>query len=431
MQLRGAVLSFNAPPDPATQAGVDYLPDGVVVMRDGKIADVLAATEYEAAGGQLSECEDLRGGLILPGLIDCHIHYPQLDMIASYGEQLLDWLNRYAFPAELRYADADYAQLRADNFLNRLSAAGTTTALVFTTVHPHSTDALFSQADQRGMRLIAGKVLMDRNAPDGLRDATPEVATTRAQIERWHGQGRLSYAITPRFAITCSDEQLTAAGALLKDYPGVYLHTHLSEHPDEIAATLDLFPGATSYVDVYDRFGMVGERSIFAHGIHLSDDELRRLAEAGSSIAHCPTSNLFLGSGCLDLERLERFGVRLCVATDVGAGTSLSMVRTLGEGYKVAQLNGQSWHPYAAFYAATAGNAEALHLADRIGRIAPGWEADVTVLSPPPGSVLAERLSSADTLTERLFAYMMLAGSEAVEQTYINGRLAYTRAKAT
>lgn len=429
--LRGPTLSFSARPDPAVAAtdnsAVQCGDDDVVVVRGGQVHDVLPADAFARAGGDLAQCEDLRDSLILPGFIDTHIHYPQMDMIASYGSQLLEWLERYAFPAELAFASAEHARDRAEAFLDRLFAHGTTTALTFTSVHPESAEALFTAAAKRNVRMIAGKVLMDRNAPDALQDQGDGVAQCAEQIERWHGQGRLAYAITPRFAITCSDKQLTAAGQLLQRYPDLYLHTHLAEHPDEIKATMALFPKARDYLDVYDRFGMVGERSIFAHGIHLSDAELTRLAEAGSVIAFCPSSNLFLGSGLLDLERLRDFGVRTSVATDVGAGTSFSMLATLGDGYKVAQLGGQSLHPLVALDAITRGNAAALGLADRIGRLAPGYEADITVLRPRDGTVLADRLAGARTLTERLFAYMLLAGEDAVSRCYVAGQLVHQR----
>lgn len=429
--LRGPTLSFNAEPDVsiavADNPAIAWCDDSVVVVRGERVQAVLPSASFEQQGGDLARCEDLRGSLILPGLIDTHIHYPQMGIIASYGTQLLDWLERYAFPAEVAFAAREHAQQQAAAFLDRLFAHGTTTALTFTTVHPESAEALFTEAARRNVRLIAGKVLMDRNAPANLRDQGDGVAECAQQIERWHGQGRLAYAITPRFAITCSDAQLRAAGALLKRYPDVYLHTHLAEHPDEIAATLELFPDARDYVDVYDRFGMVGERSVFAHGIHLSDAELVRLQQAGSTIAFCPSSNLFLGSGLLDLARLRAFGVRMSVATDVGAGTSFSMLATLGDGYKVAQLSGQSWHPLQAVDAITRGNAQALHLGDKIGQLAAGFEADITVLQPVPGSVLADRVDAAETLTDRLFAYMLLAGEAAVARCYVGGALAYQR----
>ncbi|MEM7016381.1 MAG: guanine deaminase [Pseudomonadota bacterium] len=423
--LRGPTLSFSSKPADENSPGIDYFEDGVLIIQDGIIENVLDAQAFEREGGDLQSCEHLTDSLILPGLIDTHIHYPQMDMIASYGSQLLEWLEKYAFPAEVAFASAEHAQLKSEAFLDRLAANGTTSALVYTTVHAVSTEALFAAADARNIRLITGKVMMDRNAPDNLRDHDDGIADSIELIERWHGQGRLSYAVTPRFAVTCSHQQMTRSGELLERYPGIYLHTHMSEHPDEISATLELFPDAPHYVDVYDRYGMINERSVFAHGIHLSDEELTRLSEAGACIAFCPSSNMFLGSGLLDLARLEEFGVTMSVATDVGAGTSFSMLATLGDGYKVAQLRGQSWHPMKAFHAATLGNAEALGLGDKIGRLAAGYEADITVLQPTPGSVLADRLTNTKTLTEQLFAYMTLGAEDAVARCYIDGKLAY------
>ncbi|MEM1231890.1 MAG: guanine deaminase [Pseudomonadota bacterium] len=428
--LRGSVLSFSAAPQDLDSPGVDHLDDAVVLLKDGRVERVLATAAFEREGGDPAQCEDLRGSLILPGFIDTHIHYSQMAIIASYGTQLLDWLQRYAFPAELAFAAPEHAAARAEAFLARLFANGTTTALTFTTVHPGATDALFAAAAQRNVCLIAGKVLMNRFGPDGLLDdAGGGIAESEALIERWHGQGRLRYAVTPRFAITCTAPQLEAAGALLARHPGVYLHTHLSEHPNEVTQTLELFPEAADYVDVYDRFGMVGPTSVFAHGIHLSDRELTRLAEAGAAIAFCPTSNLFLGSGLLDLERLARFGVKMSVASDVGGGTSYSMLTTLGEGYKVAQLGGYSWHPAQALHAATRGNAVALGLEDRIGQVAEGFDADLAVLRPAAGSVLEERMSFAENLTDKLFAYQLLGDESAVARCYVAGQLVHQRAE--
>ena len=405
---------------------MDYFDDGVIKISNGKVTEVIAATEFAATGGKFASCEPV-AGLIVPGFIDTHIHYSQMNIIASYGTQLLDWLEQYAFPAESAFAESDYAEAQAALFLEQLFRHGTTTALTFTTVHAQATDALFAAAQQRGARMIAGKVLMNRNAPDELLDMDDGAAASAELIERWHGKDRLLYAVTPRFAITSTDAQLRAAGELLEAYPGVYLHTHLAEHPSEIAATLELFPGANDYVEVYERFGLVNSRSLFAHGIHLSDSELTRLSEADSCVAFCPTSNMFLGSGLLKLARLREFSVRVGVATDVGGGTSFSMLATLADGYKVTQLNGESWHPLTALHAITRGNALALGLGDKIGRIAPGYEADLTVLHPRAGSILEQRLATADTLTEQIFATMLLSGDDAIERTYVAGERAYQR----
>lgn len=425
--LRGTVVSFDGPPGADPAAGLTHHDDGVVELDGARIGAVQGADAFAAAGGNLAHCEDLRPALILPGFIDAHVHHAQLDAVAGYGTQLLDWLERYAFPAEIAFASAEHQAAQAECFLDLLAAHGTTTSLTFTTVHAGATDALFRAAHRRGVRLIAGKVLMDRNAPAALLDGDTGFAASAALIERWHGVGRLAYAVTPRFAITSSPAQLEAAGKLLERYPGTYLHTHLAENRDEIAATLRAHPEAADYTGVYERYGLVTDRSVFAHGIHLADDELDRLAATGAAIAFCPSSNLFLGSGLLDLERVRRHRVRLAVGTDVGAGTSLLLPATLGDGYRVAQLRAQSWDPLAAFHAATRGNAAALGLDDRVGRLAPGYEADLVVLGARGQALLERRLAAAASLAERLFAYMMLGDERVIERTYVGGRLAHAR----
>ena len=379
------------------------------------------------SGGKLDQVHDVRPGLILPGFVDTHIHYPQMNIIGSYGRQLMDWLENYAFPAELAFASIEYAQQQAQVFMQRLLECGTTTALTFTTVHPHATDALFNAAAAINARMIAGKVLMNRNAPDDLLDQDDGQVQNEALLEKWHGHGRLAYAITPRFAITCTQQQLQAAGELVARHPDVYVHSHIAEHPDEIAATMALFPEAADYTDVYARHGLLTDHAVFAHGIHLSDTEMQRFASAGASIAFCPSSNLFLGSGLLELERLQSFGVGMGVGSDVGGGTSFSLLSTLGDGYKVSQLNNHSWHPLQAFYAITTGGAEVLHLQDRIGRIEAGYEADIVVLAPAPGSMLEQRVEAATSLDETLFAYMWLGADHGVAETYVAGVRQFVR----
>ncbi|MEM7003553.1 MAG: guanine deaminase [Pseudomonadota bacterium] len=428
--IRGRLLWLTALPDNEGHPGVHYLQDGVLSVQGEHIQAVRSYAQYVAQGGQDAELHDVRPGLILPGFIDSHIHYPQMDIIGSFGTQLLDWLDNYAFPAELAYTDREFAQAQAQQFMRRLFEHGTTTALTFTTVHAHSTDALFEAAQAVNARMIAGKVLMNRNAPDGLLDAGTGDDENRALLERWHGRGRLAYAITPRFAITCTPEQLTAAGQLLLDYPGVYSHSHIAEHPDEVAYTLQLFPEAQDYADVYDRFGLLNDHSVFAHGIHLTEQELTRFHKAGASVAFCPTSNLFLGSGLLNLPKLQQFGVGFSVGSDVGGGTGFSLLSTLGEGYKVNQLNGDNWHPLQALYAITRGAAETLHLADKVGSLSAGLEADFVVLEPPRASVLAQRLDAESSLTGELFAYMFLDGERAVKETWVAGKRRYQREAA-
>lgn len=423
-------MTFTAKPDGEDHPGVVYLEDGVVTIEGDHIAGLTSFSQYLAAGGALEHLHDVRPGLITPGFIDSHIHYSQMNIIGSYGAQLMEWLELYAFPGELEFAEKSYAEAQAQLFLDRLFQYGTTTALTFTTVHAHATDALFAAARNCNARLISGKVLMNRHAPSGLLDDGDGNEENRTLLEKWHRHGRLSYAITPRFAITCTADQLAAAGSLLKAYPGVYLHSHISEHPDEIATTLELFPEASNYAEVYEQFGLLTDHSIFAHGIHLSDAELDRFKTAGSRIAFCPSSNLFLGSGLLDLPRVDDHRVTIGIGSDVGGGTHFSMLATLGDGYKVNQLRGNSWHPLTAFYAITRGGAEALRIDHLVGSIAPGYEADLVVLQPREGSLLAQRIASDASLTSQLFAYMFLGAEDAVAETWVAGQRQYIREAA-
>lgn len=420
--LRASALTFTDVPDPAGGGGYRYLADAVLTFRDGRISALLSADDFSSSGGDLARCEHFPGALMLPGFIDAHVHAPQLGVMASYGEQLLDWLKNSTYPEEARFADEAYAGLQMERFLHALLAHGTTAAMVFSTVHTHAADALFEAAAGRNMCLIGGKVITDRNVPDALSETVDEgLQASRGLIERWHGRGRLHYAVTPRFAITSTAAHLRLAGELLAAHPDVYLQTHLSENLLEVRETGALFPQAKDYVDVYDRHGLCGPRSVFAHGIHLTERELDVLAARGSTIAFCPTSNLFLGSGLLDVARLRKHGVCLAVATDVGAGTSLSMLSTLAEGYKVLQLQGQSWHPLEALYSITLGNARALHLEAEIGSLCPGKVADLVVIDPSRSPLLAARLESCESVEERLFAMIMLGDDRIIRRTYVAG----------
>lgn len=422
LALRARILHFTDAPT-AEGAGLEYFDDGVLLVEQGRIAAVASAEAIRAQGFNLDRCEHLPDQLVMPGFIDSHIHCPQLDVMASYGEQLLDWLNRYTFPAEMKFADPDYAAQMSELFLDRLVAAGTTTALAYATVHAHSADALFRAAEQRGMRMIAGRVMMDRNAPTALSDtAASGERDDRRLIEQWHGRARLHYALTPRFAPTSTPEQLAAAGRLYGDYEGLFMQTHLSENLAELAWIKSLYPDAKHYLDVYDRAGLLGPRSVFGHGIHLCDDEIQRLADTGSSVAFCPSSNLFLGSGLLDMARLTQAGVAMSIATDVGGGTSFSQLRTLADAYRVLQLQGQSLHPFSAFYALTLGNARSLQLDDCIGNFAVGKEADFVVLDLSPEPLQARRQSQTSNLAEQLFALMILGDERNIARTYALGR---------
>jgi guanine deaminase len=408
--------------DPTKDAGaVGFHEDGLLLVEDGH---VVACGDYAALRDLRGDApvEDLTGKLITPGFIDTHIHFPQVDIIAAHGAQLLDWLEQHTFPAEAAFADPDHAAEAATFFVDELLRNGTTTALVFGSVHKGSVEALFRVALERDMRLIAGKSLMDRNAPEGLTDT---VESSRADMESliadWHGKGRLGYAVTPRFAISCSDEQLAMAGEVLAENPGVWMQTHLSENQREIDETAALFPAAKGYLDVYDGFGLVGPRSVFAHCVHLQGEAFQRLAAAGSAVAFCPTSNLFLGSGLFPLEEACAHGVKVGIGTDVGAGTTFSILHTLGEAYKVGQLRGAALDPFHALYLATLGGARALDLGDKIGNLAPGKEADFLVLDLTATPLLARRLAGDRSLENRLFALTVLGDDRVVERAYLAG----------
>lgn len=425
---RAALLSV--PHDPA-QAGAEahrYEEDGLLVVEDGL---VFARGDYADLAQTYPglAVEHFPGKLIVPGFVDTHVHFPQVDKIAAHGRQLLGWLENHIFPEERRFADKAHAAQTASFFLGELLRNGTTSALVFPTVHPVSVDALFEAALARDMRLVSGKVLMDLG-PEGLRD-TPESARedSEALIARWQGRGRLGYAVTPRFAVTSSAEQLAVAGDLLAAHPDILLHTHLSENLLEIAVVAERFPEAADYLDAYDRFGLVGPRSVFAHGIHLEKRACERLAESKASIAHCPTSNLFLGSGLCNLAMLAEAGVHVSLGSDVGAGTSLSMLHTQGMAYQVAQMAGGSLDPLRALYLATSAGAQALNIADRVGALAEGQEADFLVLDPACTPLLARRTSGA-TLEDMLFALQILGDDRAVWRTYLAGECAHRREPA-
>ncbi|MCL1860190.1 MAG: guanine deaminase [Proteobacteria bacterium] len=422
LAVRGEIVHFTDDPIGHGVEACVHFPDGLLLVRDGHVLDCGPAAELEPGLPMNVRRVDCSGKLILPGFIDTHTHSAQTEIIASYGEQLTTWLEKYAWPAEARHADPAYAAAGAGFFCDQLLRHGTTTAMVFTTVHPASADALFEAARARRMRMIAGKVLMDRNCPEFLRDThTVGDAQSRALIEKWHGRERLAYAVTPRFAPTSTEEQMRRAGRLFGEVPGLYLQTHLAEQRAEVAWAMWLYPGARSYLDIYERFGQLGARSMFAHCVWLDDEDRCRMAARGASMSFCPTSNLFLGSGLFDLGRARDFGLRVGLGSDVGAGTSFSMLQTLNEAYKVLQLAGQTLTPEAGFYLATLGGARALYLDAHIGNFLPGREADFIVLDPRATPLLEARIARATTLTERLFALMMLGDDRCVTATYVLG----------
>ncbi|WP_312359111.1 guanine deaminase [Stutzerimonas balearica] len=420
---RAALLHCLADPrEVGIEQAHEYFEDGLLVVADGKVAQIGHAAELLPTLAAGTEVVEYPNALITPGFVDTHIHYPQTGMIASYGEQLLDWLETYTFPTERAFADKAHAGEVAEVFLNELLRNGTTTALVFGSVHKESVDAFFEACEKRNLRMIAGKVLMDRNAPDYLTDtAETGYADSKELIERWHGKGRLHYAVTPRFAPTSTPEQLALAGQLFKEYPDLYMHTHLSENRKEIEWVRELFPERQGYLDAYDHHGLIGARSVFAHGVHLCDEECRRLGETGSAVAFCPTSNLFLGSGLFDLEKVEDFGVRVGLGTDIGAGTSFSQLQSLNEAYKVMQLQGKKLDPFKSLYLATLGGARALYLDDRIGNLQPGKDADFVVLDYQATPLIDYRLRQARTLEEKLFALTILGDDRAVKETFAAG----------
>jgi guanine deaminase len=409
---------------------VAFHDDGLLVVDDGHILAVGDFADLEPRFGELPTLA-YPGRLIVPGFVDCHVHYPQTDIIGAYGTQLLDWLDRHAFPAEMRFADPAVAVETAQAFLTELLRNGTTTALVFATSHKVSAEAIFEAALARRMRLIAGMVIMDRGAPAALcRD--PQAAFTDSQdlIRRYGAKERLGYAVTPRFALSCTTDALVMTGRLLREHPGAWLHTHLSETPEEVRATLAAFPEACSYLDVYARQGLVTDRSVFAHGIWLDDADRAQLARCGCGLATCPTSNLFLGSGLFDLPAAHAAGVRIGLGTDVGGGTSLSMLATMAEAYKSGQMRGFSLDPLQAFYLATLGGARMLGLGDRIGSLSPGSEADFVVLDPNATPLMRRRLAAETSLKERLFALMVLADDRGIEETWVDGERAHRRSPA-
>ncbi len=426
LAIRGDLLDLTADPgfDAVEPAAVRFDADTWLLVDDGRIA---GRTRDDPGEGWTRI--DHRGRLVTPGLIDTHVHMPQLDVIASHGTELLDWLNTYTFPAETRYADPEVSRAGAERFADALLAHGTTSAVVFPTVHPVSADATFEAAAARGMRLITGKVLMDRHAPDGLTDdvAGAERDCTDG-IARWHGRDRLAYAVTVRFAATSTPAQLAMAGALLAAHPGVYMQTHVAENRAEVAWIAELFPDARSYLDVYDRHGLLDDRAVLAHGIWLDDADRARLAATGASIAHCPTSNLFLGSGLMDWRALDTAGAAVTLASDVGGGTSLSMLRTMAAAYQVQAMQGRRLTAWKALHAATRGAAHALRLGHEIGSLDVGGTADLAVWDWAVGPVATHRDALARSLHERVFAWMTLGDERNLVQTFVAGASRFERA---
>ena len=414
--------------DGSNAAAIEHVRDGLLIIRDGRIERLAPADTILPLLGPDVAVHDHRGSLVVPGFVDTHVHFPQVDVIASHGSQLLDWLERFTFPEERRFAETSHAQQTAEFFLDRLLENGTTTASVFCTVHPGSVDAFFGAAEARGLLMVAGKCLMDRNAPEGLRDtADGGIADSRALIERWHGRARNRYSITVRFAVTSTPGQLALAGQLAADYPTVQLQSHVAENRDEVAWVGRLFPQRRSYLDVYDHYGLLRERAVYAHCIWLDDVDRARLSATGTAVSFCPTSNLFIGSGLYDLRQGLAAGNRIGVGTDVGGGTGYSMLRTLGEAYKVQQLLGGGLHPAFALYLATLGGARSLYLDDRIGSFLPGRDADFAVLDPGATPLLARRTALREDPLDTFFALTTLADDRVVSETWARGMPVHRR----
>lgn len=421
--LRGQIVSFE------NETPLHIEKGAIAIGKDGRIAWRGEFRNLPKTYSDLPQ-HDHAEKLLLPGFIDPHIHFPQYRMLAAPAKDLLEWLNRFTFPEESRYGDVAYAAAAAETFLDRLAAHGTTAALAFCSVHKTSAEALFAAAARRNMALATGKTMMDRNAIPAVQDTPEESARdTEALHHKFHGKGRLRHAVSPRFAITSTEEQLKLAGEVLKSLPGALMQTHLSESAGEIAFVRQLFPAAKDYTDVYDRFGLLGSSSLFAHGIHLSEREAARLSESGSAVMHCPTSNNFLGSGMMPMAFLQdrKRPVHLGVATDVGGGTSYSMLATLAETYKVQMLQGLKLPAAALFRMATLGNAQRLQMETEVGSLEEGKFADVIVLDPEATPVLAARHELSQSLEDTLFALMILGDDRAVRATYVAGKLMHGR----
>lgn len=428
--LQGQTLAFRGDPfEVGNEAAVDFNSDGAVAMAGSKIVDVGPSTEVIARhpGADVTR---YGGDLIMAGFVDCHVHYPQIDIIASYGEQLLEWLEKYTFPAEAKFGDGAHAALAAHRYLDECQRHGITTASVYCTVHPGSVDALFEAAQARGFAMAGGKVMMDRNAPADLSDTAQQgYDESKALIARWHGVDRLTYVVSPRFALTSTKGQLEAAGVLWKEHPDTLMQTHICENVHEIVQAKALHPYALDYLDIYDKHGLLGPGANFGHAIHLTPREIQRLLESRSGISHCPTSNLFIGSGLFDMRNLRDCDqpLRVGLATDVGGGSSFSMFQTMKASYEICQLQSYNLHPAKAFYLATVGSAEVMRLDHRLGNLRKGYDADIVVVDLASQPLIAARLEQVDDIFGALFLQMILADDRAIRATYVAGRKAYAK----
>jgi guanine deaminase len=425
--LRGRILTFHDEPlaGEASPEAFTYIEDGGLLIRDGKIVAADDFARLRAGEGSNVEVVDHHPYLIMPGFIDAHIHYPQMQVVGSYAGALMEWLNKYTFVEEQKFSNQGHPERIASALLDELIRHGTTTAAAYCSVHKASVQAFFTETHRRNMRMIGGKVMMDRNAPPGLLD-TPQSGydDSKALIGEWHGKGRQLYAITPRFAPTSSPEQLEMSGALVREYPELHVQTHLCENTAEIAFVAELFPWSRDYTHVYEHYDLLGPKTLLGHCIHLTDAEIGSIANSGSVAVFCPTSNLFIGSGLFDLARLRASDppVRNAIATDIGGGTSYSMLRTLDEGYKILNIQGQRYHPLRSFYQVTLGNARALSLEDVIGSFAPGAEADCVVLDARATPAMRIRMETVETLVEELFLMQTMGDDRTIAEVYVAGR---------
>ena len=419
--LLGQTLRFTGNPlsDPWEET-VHIDSDGGVLIEGAQIKAVGRADDLRKAHPQAT-VQDYGDRLICPGFVDAHVHYPQTAIIASWGKRLIDWLNSYTFPEEMRLSDPAYARDIAGRYLDLTLANGTTTVCSFATIAPTSVDAIFDAAAERGQRIVAGKTCMDRNAPEGLRDtAQSAYDDSKMLIDRWHGKGRASYAITPRFTPTSTPEQLAALGALWTERPDCLMQTHLSEQVDEIAWVQDLVPHARDYLDTYEEYGLVRDRAVFGHAIHLTPREIDRLADSGASVVHCPTSNTFIGSGLFDMAHIATQQIPIGLATDTGGGSSFSMLRTMAAAYEIGQLRGTPTHAAQLIWLA-AGSARSLHLHEKIGTLAEGFEADITVLDLASTPAIKQRSDNAHSIWDQLFATIMMGDDRAICDVWVNG----------
>ena len=419
--ILGQTLAFSGDPFIGGPDMARHDMRGGVLIRDGHILATGDGATLRARHPQAT-VTDHGAALILPGLIDAHAHYPQTAIIASWGKRLIDWLNTYTFPEEARFSDPAYAAEVAGRYLDLLLANGTTTVASYCTIHPESTEAFFAAAQARGMRALAGKTCMDRDtAPAFLRDTAQSAHDdSKALLTRWHGKDRLSYILTPRFSPTSTPEQLEGLGSLWAEHPDCLMQTHLSEQTDEIAWVRSLYPQARDYLDTYEAHGLLGPNGLYGHAIHLEPREIDRLAEVGAAVVHCPTSNSFIGSGLFDMGLRAR--LRVGLATDTGGGSSFSMLRTMAAAYEIAQLRGTALHPSELLWLATGGSAEALRLGDRIGRLAPGYEADLVVLDLASTPAIAQAMARAEDIWQAVFPTIMMGDDRAIRQVYVAGK---------